>query len=360
MHLKLSRPVLSLFAASFLASVCSTQAQTQPDGVADSSAPARPTASFRLDAAVPAPKPDTYSTELLEWQDASRQRKVAAKLYLPAGATKLTSASPLIIFSHGIGGSREGYSYLGKYWAANGIAALHLQHVGSDRSVWGGNPLQMVMRLQGAAQETEAIDRAKDASYALTQVLADPRLKALIDPQRIAAAGHSYGANTAMLLAGARVPRADQVLNLRDERIKAALLLSAPPFYREPQADQIVAAIAVPTMHVTATADDINIPGYGSGVKDREAIYTHIGSTSKTLAVFTGGSHSVFTDRMGTGGIEQNPKIKLATRELSLAFWQEIFAPTPIETAATQAAATPVSRWREAHAPMLTRFERKG
>ncbi len=338
--------------AGLLLGANAARAQTDPQAPSQPSAASR-TRTFALDSAVPAPKSDTYSAELLEWTDTSRQRKVAAKLYLPAGANPLSATVPLVVFSHGIGGSREGYSYLGKYWAANGFAALHLQHVGSDRSVWFGNPIMMLTRLQSAAAESEAIDRAKDASFALTQVLADARLSSRIDPQRIAAAGHSYGANTAMLLSGARVPREDQVLNLRDDRIKAAVLLSAPPFYREPQAHAIVAAIDIPTLHITATADDINIPGYGSGVQDREAIYTHIGSAVKTLAVFTGGSHSVFTDRMGTGGIEQNPKIKLATRELSLAFWQEVFAlGTGTKTA--------ITRWQTQHAPMLTRFERKG
>ncbi len=299
---------------------------------------------------MPAPAPDQYSATLLNWQDNLRQRAVSAKLYLPATASPNT---PLVVFSHGLGGSREGYSYLGKYWAANGVAALHVQHLGSDRSVWMGNPVQMVNRLQQAAQASEAIARAQDASFALTQVLADPRFDRRLDANRIAAAGHSYGANTAMLLAGAQVPREDGLVNLRDPRIKAAMLLSAPPFYNEPQADRIVAAIDVPTLHVTATEDDINIPGYASGLKDREAIFTHMGSPQKTLAVFAGGSHSVFTDRLGTGGLEQNPKIKLATRELGLVFWQGVFGMTG---AAPDA---PLARWRDAHAPLLARFERK-
>ena len=40
----------------------------------------------------------------------------------------------------------------------------------------------------------------------------------------------------------------------------------------------------------------------------------------KVLAVFKDGSHSIFTDRMGTGGLNLNPKVKIATRQLALAF----------------------------------------
>ena len=301
-----------------------------------------------LQSALPAPDAALYSSELLAWVDADRKRNVAAKLYLP---TKSSGPVPLVVFSHGIGGSREGYSYLGKFWAANGVAALHLQHEGSDRSVWVGNPLQMLNRLQSAAQETEAIDRAKDASFALSQVLANPIFAGKFDPQRIAAAGHSYGANTAMLLAGAQVEREQGMLNLRDPRIKAALLLSAPPFYGEFNADRIVANIQVPTLHITATADDIAIPGYNSGVKDREAIFKAMGSSQKTLAVFEGGSHSVFTDRLGTGGLDVNPKIKRATRELSLAFWHEVFQ---------NANATGMKQVQQTNAPLLAKFVRVG
>ncbi len=47
---------------------------------------------------------------------------------------------PLVVFSHGIGGSRQGYSYLGKHWSARGVASLHVQHIGSDAALWRGNP----------------------------------------------------------------------------------------------------------------------------------------------------------------------------------------------------------------------------
>lgn len=316
-----------------------------------------PSRAAALDAAVPAPDASRFDAQLLSWQDAARNRPVLAKLYLPARAAAARQApAPLVVFSHGIGGSREGYSYLGKHWAANGFAVLHLQHAGSDRSVWFGNPVQLVTRLQQAAQDGEAIDRAKDAQFALTQVLADPNLASRLDAQRIAAAGHSYGANTAMLLAGAQVRRDGGVIDLRDQRIKAALLLSAPPFYGEGDPKAIVGAIALPTMHVTATADDIAIPGYRSGYKDREEIYEAMGlaadgspTVGKALAVFTGGSHSVFTDRLGTGGAEQNPKIKLATRELGLAFWQQVFAQD----------AQALIRWQTLNAPLLAKFDRK-
>ena len=73
--------------------------------------------------------PNQYTSQTFDWNDTARHRNVPAKLYLPVGQTK-PGALPLVVFSHGIGGSRDGYSYLGSYLAANGYASLHVQHVG--------------------------------------------------------------------------------------------------------------------------------------------------------------------------------------------------------------------------------------
>jgi predicted dienelactone hydrolase len=259
----------------------------------------------------------------LEWLDASRQRNVPVRLYLPDGAGT-EAPVPLVVFSHGIGGSRQGYSYLGRFWASQGYASLHLQHVGSDRAVWFGNPLEIVARLHGAAQEAEAVARVRDLSFALDQLLAGP-LAAQLDAQRIVAAGHSYGANTTLLAAGATVLRDGRALDLRDPRIKAAIVLSAPPFYGEGSPARILGAVQVPSLHVTATEDVIRIPGYYSGADDRVAVFDAIGSARKTLAVFSGGAHSIFTDRAAPGGPQLNQQVKQATRELSLAFLQSVF-----------------------------------
>ncbi len=296
-----------------------------------------------LAAALPMPAAALYESHYARWRDAARERTVPAKLYLPARAN---SPVPLVVFSHGIGGSREGYTYLGKYWAANGYASLHLQHTGSDRNLWAGNPLELVTRLQGAAQEAEAMNRARDVSFALDQLLAG-ELAARIDPLRIAAAGHSYGANTALLAAGAQVVRAGRPMDFADARIRAAVVISAPPFYGEADPQAILSHVRVPTLHITSAADDIRIPGYYSGVDDRKAVYASTGSARKALAVFKDGSHSMFTDRLGTGGAQWNPQVKAATRELALDFLRSVFdgQPSGFEPAAAR------------HQALLQRFE---
>jgi dienelactone hydrolase len=305
---------------------------------------------------VAALQPDVslYATESFEWQDQARNRAVPAKLYLPKADSSRAKKVPLVVFSHGIGGSREGYKYLGSHLAASGYAVLHLQHVGSDRQVWFGNPFAIVTRLTAAAQASEAVNRVQDFSFALDQLLASTAGKR-IDAKRIVAAGHSYGANTTMLAAGARVERDGQTIMMRDARVKAAILLSAPPFYGPEDMRAILRDIDVPTLHITATADDIQIPGYHSGVADRLKVFAaigngfdHAGGVSKVLAVFKGGSHSIFTDRLGTGGMALNPRVKLATRDLAVSFLNRVFN--------TEDAATFV-RWQERHRALVDTFQ---
>jgi predicted dienelactone hydrolase len=231
--------------------------------------------------------------------------------------------TPLIIFSHGIGGSRLGYSYLGSYWASHGLASLHVQHVGSDRSIWFGNPFNLVSRLQEAAQEKEALARVFDLRYALTKIFSDP-LGQTINPNQIIAAGHSYGANTTLLASGARVNRDNIPVELSDSRITAAIVISAPRFYGQKSVDSILQPVRLPTLHITATEDNIQIPGYFSGYADRLAIFEAIGSERKALAVFEGGSHSMFTDRTRSGGAVLNHQVKEATQELSLDFIAQV------------------------------------
>jgi predicted dienelactone hydrolase len=284
-----------------------------------------------------------------DWQDTARDRAVPVRLYMPDSASTNDKAVPLIVFSHGLGGSRNGYQYLGRFWASQGYASLHVQHIGSDNSLWRGNPLGLTMRLANAAQDAEAMARAKDVSFALTELLAMPSLAGRLDANRIVAAGHSYGANTTMLLAGAMVPgkgENGQALNLRDPRIKAAMILSAPPFYGYGNPAAILGGIALPTLHITATGDEIIVPGYGSGFEDRVNVFNAMGDARKTLVVFTGGSHSIFTDRSNTGGAELNPKVKAATQALSLAFLKQTLG----------GEANAVADWQPKFADLLARF----
>jgi hypothetical protein len=119
--------------------------------------------------------------------------------------------------------------------------------------------------------------------------------------------------------------RNGQTIDCLDSRFSAAIVISAPAFYGETDLSAVLRNVSVPTMHVTATDDVIEIPGYHSDVADRLAIFDAIVSPHKLLAVFRGGSHSIFTDRPFTGGLSLNAKVKAATADLTLAFFDFAF-----------------------------------
>src|SRR4029450_12326360 len=64
-----------------------------------------------------------YFTLEFEWIDEVRGRKVPIRLYLPNVVTG--SPLPLVVFSHGIGGSRRGYSALRSRRSAHGRTTRH-------------------------------------------------------------------------------------------------------------------------------------------------------------------------------------------------------------------------------------------
>ncbi|WP_311275980.1 acetylhydrolase [Methylobacterium sp. WCS2018Hpa-22] len=278
-----------------------------------------------------------------EWVDPTRDRAVPARLYWPASATR-KGPVPLIVFSHGLGGSRKGYSYLGEGWSARGIASLHIQHVGSDQTLWEGNPILLLDRLDGAADEQEAIERTRDVSFGLDRLLhRDNPFQAAIDRKRVVAAGHSYGANTTLILTGAQVIRNGKPIGGRDPRFTASIVISAPPFYGEADLAAVLASADVPSLHVTTTEDTIRIPGRFSPVQDRIDVFNAIPTARKALVVFQGGSHSVFTDRSLRNGGPLNPLVKRATMEAGIAFLDLVHRSDP----------APMEEWNVTWKPIL-------
>lgn len=279
------------------------------------------------------------------WLDTRRDRQVPALLFKPVGRQK---AKALIVFSHGLGGSKERYAYLGQYWASQGYASLHLQHVGSDRQVWRGSRLLLPFRLMDAADASEALARVQDVTFALDQFLASDYATD-INHEHIIMAGHSYGANTAMLLSGAQVEQNGSTVSLKDPRIKAAILISAPPFYNSQSLVSVLSDIHLPTLHITTTEDEIRVPGFYSAPQDRFDLYEAMASHYKILAVFSAGSHNIFSGwRRNAEPTAQQQVIKAATQALSTAFIDEVV------TGDDRA----ISAWAQQHQAVLAQFLR--
>lgn len=105
----------------------------------------------------------------LEPVDIQRQRTVPIRVYLATG----DQPRPVVLVSHGLGGSRDGKAYLGRNWSQAGFTCVFLQHTGSDREVIRtARPSQRMATLRQAANATNNLARIKDVSFVIDQLQA--------------------------------------------------------------------------------------------------------------------------------------------------------------------------------------------
>lgn len=130
---------------------------------------------------------------------------------------------PVIVFSHGFGWSMDGYAPLADHWAAHGFAVVRPTHLDSRRlGIPADDPrTPRIWRLR-----VDDLTRVIDGLDALEAAV--PGLAGRLDRDRIAVAGHSWGAQTASMLLGARVldPDGAPGEDLSDPRVKAGVLLA--------------------------------------------------------------------------------------------------------------------------------------
>ncbi len=258
---------------------------------------------------------NNHSEQEVVWVDQSRQRAVPARIFLPKQLAQ--GPAGLVIFSHGLGGSRLTYSQLGKHWASQGFISIHLQHAGSDRAIWASGGLDALWALRAAANLENAIARAKDVHFALDQMAKEPGLAGRIDMERVAVAGHSFGANTALLVAGASFMHGGKMVTFADARIKSAIMLSPPSLPDDQDPFEVYKTIRIPTLHLTGTRDDTPIPGIVTMADRRAEAFDAIMATPKYLGVFLDGRHSMFHDRSRDA---VSTEIKLRAKDITTQF----------------------------------------
>jgi len=258
---------------------------------------------------------------MYEWHDSARDRDVPVKIYYPANAK---GKLPVIIFSQGLGGSREGYEYLGRGWASEGYVSVHVQHKGSDNGIL--HSLRPMKAMRDAMKDPQnAINRPKDVSFAIDQLEIinrdTPPLQGRLDMSRIGVAGHSFGAYTALASAGTvfTLPGGNDI-TFGDKRIKAAIAMSAPVASKDSDYDKAYGGITMPVMHMTGTLDDS--PMGETSAPERRIPYDHIAGADQYLIIFKGGDHMIFSGRgrLSDKG-DKDAMFQKLILESSIKFW---------------------------------------
>ncbi|MCA9140100.1 MAG: dienelactone hydrolase [Planctomycetales bacterium] len=279
---------------------------------------------FVFAAALPCSGADTQNTELVskadfEPVDKKRDRTVPIRVYF----TDQKKAVPVVLFSHGLGGSRDGNPYLGNRWAKEGFIAVFIQHHGSDRDVMKDVPLrEKFSALKDAASLKSSLDRLSDVSFVIDQLeqwnqTKEHPLFQKMDLQHIGLSGHSFGAVTTLGVAGQRRiigPAFDE------KRIDAFLAMSPQPG-KGLSPEKSLAGIERPMLCMTGTNDNSPIdPTVTPEV--RQLVYKALPDGDKYHLVFDGGNHYTFSDAAGILRRGRNPNHHPAIETISVKFWK--------------------------------------
>jgi len=131
---------------------------------------------------------------------------------------------PVIIWSHGMGGSKDGYQPLATYWASHGYVVIQPTH---DDSIGkqSGEMKQRLLKSRNLNLLTGSWDeRPKQISLIIDSLekieKENPALAGRLDRQHIGVGGHSFGAHTTMMVSGftLHTPGGRQSVQLADKR----------------------------------------------------------------------------------------------------------------------------------------------
>jgi predicted dienelactone hydrolase len=246
------------------------------------------------------PGPYKVQTVQQDWTDAARAgRVVPVLIYLPTDAA---GPRPVVLFSHGLGGSRNAAPYLGQHLASHGYVAVHMQHPGSDVEVLRQEGLEA---LKAAATGKQYLARAADVKFVIDELVrrneSDTALKGRLDTEKIAMSGHSFGAATTLGVCGQQWELTGRQGSVADPRVKCGLVLSGQPPERlrnDPAAlDRAYAAMKVPMFHLTGTKDDSPIGAITAA--DRRKPFDHTKAADQYLLILENADHMVFGGNAG-------------------------------------------------------------
>ena len=254
-----------------------------------------------------------------EWTDSTRQgRIVPYKIYTPEAKSDgaMQERLPLIVWSHGLGGSREGAGFISRYVASHGYIVVHIQHEGTDSSLWEGKPGHPwdVIRATHIPRRA-TLQRLQDVPFALDEIAKLPQ-SSRMDLDVIGMSGHSFGAMTTQVMAGQYRGHGKRRYSLFEPRFKAGILYS-PGHAKYPEQ---YTGIRLPLLAMTGTDDASPLAEFGW--EQRREVFDLSGAHEQHLVIIENGDHMVYNGSRGKLGV--NPKRGVherIIRVLSLAFW---------------------------------------
>ncbi len=274
--------------------------------------------------------------------DRARRRDLPLRIYLPpepaaapGAAPSTAEPAPVVLFSHGLGGSCRNNPYLGEHWASRGFVAVFVQHPGSDEGLWRGVPLgQRMDALKRGATGQNLHLRVQDVPAVIDQLarwnaLEGHPLHGRLDLEHVGMSGHSFGAMTTQALSG---QTALMEALAPDPRIDAAVIMSpsAPsgPGIGAGAVRRTFSSVRIPWLLMTGTLDEA--PVGSQSVESRLKVFPALPPGDKYELVLWKGQHSAFGDAALPGEeLRRNPNHHRVILALSAAFWDAYLRDDP-------------------------------
>jgi predicted dienelactone hydrolase len=149
--------------------------------------------------------------------DAKRNKDLQLRINYPDAKGPF----PVIVFSHGARASKDDYLPLTERWAGQGYVTIQPDH--SDSRALG-------VKIGDTSVLRDWQNRPADVSFILDSLdeleRKEPALKGKMNHARIGVGGHSFGANTAQLIGGAKAIVLGGEKSFADKRVTAVAILS--------------------------------------------------------------------------------------------------------------------------------------
>jgi predicted dienelactone hydrolase len=235
---------------------------------------------------------------------------------------------PIVLYAHGLYGSRVVASDITEHLASWGFFVIAIDYADNWSTLEDGIPYISLM-----------ISRPRDVSWQLDYAEAltsrSGEMQGILDTDRVAIIGHSFGGYTALIAGGSRLdlgwfgrlasshPEAcvlpviagggdwcSDILDFQRQLADLAGLEGVPeglwPSWGDPRIDALVSLagdaehfgpeglrdVNIPSMFVSGSSDMFNLPEFNTYQP-----FDYVGSTQKSMVILEGADHHVFHDQ---------------------------------------------------------------
>ena len=247
-------------------------------------------------------------------QDSERDKELEIKLFFPTEKKKY----PVVIVSHGLGGSKDGLDPWGEYLASHGYVAIMPTHADSltiGIPIGLGGPNAWDNRVKDCVLIMDSLKKVRRKV---------PGLKGKIDRKKIGQMGHSYGAYTSQLISGVQPRPLAKRYQFEDERPLGFIYLSGQGEDKKLRlVDGSWDGVDRPVLVMTGSLD---AGRNGEDAEWRTTPYYEMPAGDKYLAWFDGAYHFTFSGKTEKRKFPEADPEEMAElfsyiRMYALAFW---------------------------------------